>query len=517
MKVIGDHIDINTTGKTLVLPTEDAAILPSFNQSVLDSNRLTIAESPFGGLKGSGSPDYCVGTVYTPTDGVYLSDINGTNSTKTLTAGKLAELEDLSVDTTNHKITSEFRIRNDGAGSDVQVIDDCSSANGWGFTYGSGTIAVENNRIKVEGTADETGSIRIQKTVSLNLSAYQIISCSVESNVETRLNLLLRNGSTGPFVYWNGTSRFLIPVNSDTKYVLALKAPQGVVGAVPTQVSGTVDFANVTILRVGVMNLSAGQSCTFYIDNITACNGTLAQIEVAVPDNLSASSLQLYTHNGSTYQLCRTDSLDGAYANVSGTSANCTMLDGTKFDDVYGTSLGRAVFPKGSASEVKSGSSGTITYSTNKGTSKRIGLKFLLPPSDNGRTNFNQVTLKVIIYYAAGNDLKHSAKFDFADSTNTSYGLQNLTKPWIALYDPANSLIDFYLFTHRPQNLSFKRDETGTIYSLSLYPGAGSVYHGQIPFADLTRDTNSDSVPDCLEVAVDGSVTKFLANYSMVI
>ena len=80
-----------------------------------------------------------------------------------------------------------------------------------------------------------------------------------------------------------------------------------------------------------------------------------------------------------------------------------------------------------------------------------------------------------------------------------------------------NSQIDFYLFTHRPQNLSFKRDETGTIYSLSLYPGAGSVYHGQIPFADLTRDTNSDSVPDCLEAAVNGSVTKFLANYSMVI
>ena len=55
--MIGDHIDINTTGKTLVLPTEDAAILPSFNQSVLNSDRLTIAESPFGGLKGSGSPD----------------------------------------------------------------------------------------------------------------------------------------------------------------------------------------------------------------------------------------------------------------------------------------------------------------------------------------------------------------------------------------------------------------------------------------------------------------------------
>lgn len=109
------------------------------------------------------------------------------------------------------------------------------------------------------------------------------------------------------------------------------------------------------------------------------------------------------------------------------------------------------------------------------------------------------------------------ASYVFADSTNTSYGLQNVVYPWIALLDPETSIIDFYLPTHRFKNLSFKRDETGTIYSISLYPGAGSVYHGQIPFADLTRDTNSDSVPDCLEAAVNGSVTKFLENYTMVI
>jgi len=138
--------------------------------------------------------------------------------------------------------------------------------------------------------------------------------------------------------------------------------------------------------------------------------------------------------------------------------------------------------------------------------------------------DYDGVHYTVTGYEKLGSDLYKSlfaksypTTFVFENSTHFINGLQNLSKPWIALYDPANSLIDFYLFTHRPQNLSFKRDETGTIYSLSLYPGAGSIYHGQIPFADLTLDTNSDSVPDCLEATVNGSVTKFLANYSMVI
>ena len=110
-----------------------------------------------------------------------------------------------------------------------------------------------------------------------------------------------------------------------------------------------------------------------------------------------------------------------------------------------------------------------------------------------------------------------STTHEFTDSTNTSYGLQNLTKPWLALYDPSTSIIDFYLHTHRPQALSFKRDETGTIHELNLYPGEGSIYHGQISFADLALDTDSDLIPDCLEASINGSITQFLKNYTMVI
>lgn len=509
-------VTLSTDGKVLVLPTEDAAILPSYNDRVLDPNRLTIAESPFGGLKGSGSPDYAPGTLFCQTDGVYLTDLSGTNSTKTLTAGKLAELGNLTVDTTAHSITEEFIVANISESNNPVVIDACDSTDGWKGTIGtSHVISVENGRLKVTGVSDTSGRLTISKSINADLSAYSFLCCTIQPHENGSCYVKIVTGAGNEHLYTS--SRFPIVANSENRVVLPINPPQGSIGSMPYFAVGTFNPAGVTSIEIGVDVTGASTEITFYVDNITADTAKSATIEAQVPDNLSATSLSLYTHNGTAYQLCSTHSLDGAYSQISQTSANCTILDGTKLDDVYGTGAGRAVFPKSSAGTTVNGSTGSITYSENRGTDKRIGLTVNLPPSDDGRTNFNKVRAKLVINYAPDAENVYSATHIFADSTNTSYGLQNLSKPWIALYDPANSLIDFYLFTHRPQNLSFKRDETGTIYSLSLYPGAGAVYHGQIPFADLTRDTNSDSVPDCLEAAVDGSVTKFLANYSMVI
>jgi hypothetical protein len=110
-----------------------------------------------------------------------------------------------------------------------------------------------------------------------------------------------------------------------------------------------------------------------------------------------------------------------------------------------------------------------------------------------------------------------STTFEFNDSTNATHGLQNARYPWIALYDPAGSTIDFFLPTHRFKNLTFKRDETGKIYELTLYPGNGILRHGQITYADLSVDTDSDDIPNCLEASIEGSLTKFLQAYGMVI
>ena len=510
-------ITLDTSGKVIVLPTGIPEVLPLFNESTLNPNRLTIAESPFGGLKGSGSPDYAIGTLFTPTDNVYLSDITGQNSTKTLTAGKLKELGYLTVDTAAHTITQEFTVRND-EWNNPTVIDACDNADGWSIVNGAGNISVIDGKLHVDGTADATGFFEINKTFSLNLTSYPFVGFELSSSIASAAYFRIGSNSSNYSAWYNKTN-YSIPQNAAKTAMFALKAPASASNnSNPSNIAGSPAFGSVTFVRLGVTGVGNGTALTMDIDNIVADTYKSTYIEAQVPDNLHPTSLALYTHNGTAYQLASTHSLDGAYSQVSQTSSNFTAADSTKFDDVYGSAgAGRAVYPKGESGETKAGSSGNITYSGNKGTSKRIGLRVDLPPSDNGRTNFNKCRIKTILTYAPDVEGNYSASYDFADSTNTSYGLQNITKPWIALYDPATSLIEFYLHTNRPTALSFKRDENGTIHELSLYPGSGSIYHGQITFADLTLDSDSDLIPDCLEASVNGSITNFLKNYGMVI
>jgi len=155
--------------------------------------------------------------------------------------------------------------------------------------------------------------------------------------------------------------------------------------------------------------------------------------------------------------------------------------------------------------------------------------------------------------------------------TLTDAELQYMIKPWIALYDPAKTVLNFFLFTHKPKKLQYKisnvvinsaqfqtadgvnfvtADETNFLVNVTdkyitqliLFPGNGLIYYGQITHCDLTRDTDSDLIPDILgrhpyhfvtadgaayttadgayfdfSLLFDGSVTKFLEAYDMVI
>jgi hypothetical protein len=711
--VHGESITIETEGKVLVLPSGNPNILPLNNEYTLNSNRLSIAESPFGGLKGSGSPDYCVGTVnIIEGDGVYLHDVSGTNSSKTLSAGKLKELNLLSVDTTNHSITEEFVVANTSVSNNPTVISDGTTIEGWSAGTGALTsLTTENGRIKAVGRGTISVGFKIIKTVSL--AGKQFLTFKIECNTTKNLFVSIAQGANK--IEFRGT-RFPIPANTVTSFVLPIHAPAGTEGLYPSTVSGTIDWSNDVTLYIGT-DQKDESDITFYLDDIHADVARQTTLEIQTPDNLANTSLQLYTHNGTAYQLCSTHSLDGAYSQVSQTSANCTFLDGTKLDDVYGTGLGRAVFPKGSAGATVKGSSGSITYSNNLGTDKRIGLKVDLPPSDNRRTNFNKVRAKLVInytdtvgnivpdlsgngnhgtivggvtklnegglkfdgstgyvncgnptalntnnftiittvipttggyiydknvstynngeyliqydlnyqrvlssidYYASNitspsnsvpsgvsacivqrydssvhslfiNNVKYTVDYsatrthnssnfvlgarninsgnfggtiqkirvynralsdtevtaaynnqyvdptglvisydptpinmgavtyELSNDNSASTGLQNLSKPWIALYDPTSNLIDFYLFTHRPKNLEFRRDESGNIYELVLYPGNGLIYHGQITYPDLTLDSDSNLIPNFLEESIEGSLTKFLKSYGMVI
>lgn len=542
--VVGESITVDTAGKVLVLPSGNPDILPAHNEYVLSSRRLSLEDYPWGGV--SDFPDFLPGTLYTPTDGIYLSDIYGTNSTKTLTAGKLAELGDLSVDTTNHTITEEFVIRNDGAGTDVQVIDDCSSADGWSLFLGAGNISSDGSKIRVNGTTDGSGYLIIQKTISVNLSTNPFVFVDITSSLGGSGYLAI--GTDGQ----NYVRAQLKPVTAITegalaRIVIAIKAPGNVTEtSSPTTVVGTPNWANVTLLRVGI-KASANAAVTVDIDNITACNGTWAQVEVAVPDFIPSPNspllkkMGMFCYETATSAYTVKPALSWDYNSIVGSgiadaiaaSGNIISLDGTNFVSMYGkntggTNYGRGgtLYPIGVAGESLSysvnqtwrdPSAPSMTYSSVSGTQKRAGFALLMPPSDGGRTDINKVRLKLVTYYDAdpsGN--MGSTTYKLSNDNNASTGLQNLSKPWIALYDPAKTEIDFYLFTYRPKNLEFKRDESGTIHELKLFPGNGQIYHGRVTHCNPALDSDSNNIPDCIEASVEGSITKFLQAYGMV-
>lgn len=333
----GESITIKTAGKVLVIPTGDSVKLPSFNEYALNSNRLTVAESPFGGLKGSGSPDYAVGTIYTPTDGVYITDTSGTNSTKTMTAGKLKELNLLTVNNTLKTITEEFVVCNTNLNNGGEtIISDGSSTSGWGTSTGTLTsLTSENGRLKMVGKGNDATGFKIVKS-NLNLTGKQFLKFDIECSVNKNLYVLI--GKVSPsnnFKYWRST-RFPITANTNTRFVLPLSAPQGTTGQNPSNVTGTLDLSNCD-LYIGT-DASDASDITIYLDNISADMGKDVYVEIDIPDNLNAdSSLTLQCWDGSAYQLCGNYKLDSSYVYVSGTAANWKLNDTTKLDDVYGS------------------------------------------------------------------------------------------------------------------------------------------------------------------------------------
>jgi hypothetical protein len=116
------------------------------------------------------------------------------------------------------------------------------------------------------------------------------------------------------------------------------------------------------------------------------------------------------------------------------------------------------------------------------------------------------------LVYGAKPSVLHygSTTVRLANGLDASTGLLNLSKTWIALYDPTKNKIDFFLHTDRPNSLSFKRDETGNIYEVTLSSGNGLICHGQLTHPNTALDSDSNLIPDVLEESIEGSVTKFL-------
>lgn len=292
-----------------------------------------------------------------------------------------------------------------------------------------------------------------------------------------------------------------IAANTNNHYVFPVQAFAGDTGSNSSSTPDSIVMSSVVHLHIGVVRLQPSTSITLYVDNVATDDAKQVYVELQTPDNLADTSVGISFYNESNYQTARTCKISTTYESVSSTSTNVVHLDDTTYDSVYGSGNGRAIFPKGIPGDTKSGSltNSPITYLQNKGTKNRIGMMLYLP-SVSSRSDFSKVCMGVVLYYSASS----TAIYEFIYSTNSSYGLQNLTKSWIVLYDPASSIVDFSLFLYIPKNLIFLNYETGSIVSLTLFLGNGTIYYGQITYADLTLDSNSTLIPNFLKGSTEG-------------
>ena len=88
-----NSIILNDPIEMLVLHTGDEDIFPSFNEYTV--NRCSLDETPCGGMKYSITADMKPGTVEIVGEGCYLKNIAGTEIKKIISAGKLAENEEI--------------------------------------------------------------------------------------------------------------------------------------------------------------------------------------------------------------------------------------------------------------------------------------------------------------------------------------------------------------------------------------------------------------------------------------
>jgi len=123
---------------------------------------------------------------------------------------------------------------------------------------------------------------------------------------------------------------------------------------------------------------------------------------------------------------------------------------------------------------------------------------------------YNEYTL------GAGHTLPAAGTYSLTNDYEPNTGILNLQRNWIAIFDSASSKVDFFLHTYRPEKLQFTVNSSGKITQLVLNSRNGVIYHGQVIYPDLIRDSNSDLIPDVLDPNVSGSLPGFIKSYTSV-
>ncbi len=98
------------------------------------------------------------------------------------------------------------------------------------------------------------------------------------------------------------------------------------------------------------------------------------------------------------------------------------------------------------------------------------------------------------------------------DSTADDTGLFWMSKPVLAILDLATNYIDYLIFSHPIKSITLTA-ESGALATAVIEIAYGTVRVGQLFYALVDRDINSDGKPDCLDSSIIGSLPWLLKGH----
>lgn len=98
------------------------------------------------------------------------------------------------------------------------------------------------------------------------------------------------------------------------------------------------------------------------------------------------------------------------------------------------------------------------------------------------------------------------------DSTADDTGLFWMSRPVLAILNPETNYIDYLIFSHPIKSIKLTA-ESGALVTAVVEIAYGTVQVGQLFYAPVDRDINSDGKPDSLDSSIIGSLPWLLKGH----
>jgi len=464
-------------------------------------------------------------------DGMFLYPVNnygypyGNPITSARNPVAASDIFNWQLDTVNHKFSFEFYLDNDNEEHSPNVLYDDDETFWTVYNVGTGnvqtslgeetvTVKKGTSSLKITATSGTYAHVAFYHDfgVSQDWSGYDFLCLYIYGNnsgVQIKVFLLTTNWDN--YAYWSMTDNW----TGWKRIILPLRKPTGTVGS----------YSLTSVKYIEIWFLYPPLNTSWYIDRTLIDVGKWVKVECFVPDYIKdiLDSVKLYFWNPNTNNWAGPATFNGEKnTNPSWNGTYFVVLNGNNFEDFYGGGTsGAAAFTfygkagRGETISHSWGSSldpnGAITYSNYYGCKKRIGFAIKMPPDDGQDSStygISQCRLKLEVYYGIGDSgFWGEATYEFENSTNMYYGLQNIDKPYIVLWHSTEKRANFIILPNTtvgdglPSRLEVTADENQNIVKVVLgwaSQKTGDLRYG-LDLTDPTLDSDGDGIPDVIE------------------